>query len=157
MEEIGDYLKKKYKYAKVARFFQGKVQFKTKTGFRFVGARNYPLLYLVPSPDYCKKNMAVGSPGVLGRMCPQNQTLSSQCNDLCRSCNLWARPIDQQQTSQCLCKFYWCCHVRCKTCTDTVTRIACLKQVIMKPLSDAVFLSDISNVPLVASTLKYRC
>ena len=127
MKEIGNYLKKRFRYAKVARFSEGKLQFKTKKGFRSVGARNYPLLYLVPSPNYCEKNLALGSPGVVGRMCPQNKTESNECANLCRSCGLTPRTVVQEQTLRCHCKFFWCCRVLCQKCKTKIIRKVCQK------------------------------
>lgn len=128
MKEVGDYLKRKYRNAKLARYTnKRKLQFKTTKGFRLVRAKHSSLLYMVSSPDYCVKDLSKGSSGVLGRVCPTNKTNSAQCSDLCRSCGLSPRNVLQKQIVKCHCKFYWCCRVRCKTCQKRITRTVCMK------------------------------
>ena len=128
IKEIGDYLKRKYRNAKLARYSnKRKLQFNTAKGFRPVRVKHISLLYLVASPNYCAKNMTLGSSGVLDRVCPTNETSSDECKSLCKSCGLKPREIVQTKTVKCHCKFHWCCWVRCRQCTEKVNRTVCKK------------------------------
>ena len=128
IKEIGDYLKKKFWHAKLARYTsKKKLQFSTTKGFRQVRVKHNFLLYMVASPDYCVKNLALGSSGLLGRVCPTNSTRSSKCSSLCGSCGLRPQEIVQQQTVKCHCKFKWCCSVLCRECQEDVKKIVCKK------------------------------
>ena len=125
-KEIGNYLKRKYRHAKLARYSnKRKLQFNTAKGFRPVRVKHNSLLYMVASPNYCVKNLALGSLGVLGRVCPKSETSSDQCESLCKSCGLQPREVVQYKTVKCHCKFHWCCKVRCQWCRIEDRRTVC--------------------------------
>nr|ALL53302.1 Wnt4 ligand [Thamnocephalus platyurus] len=82
------------------------------------------LIYLDTSPDYCEYDIRIGSLGTHGRPCNKSSKAIDGCDLLC--CNRGYRISIERRTERCMCKFQWCCHVQCKTCTRDVEVHTCL-------------------------------
>ncbi|XP_065341058.1 protein Wnt-5a-like isoform X1 [Cloeon dipterum] len=119
--EIGDYLKDKYDGATEVRVNKrGRLQIKDP---RFNMPTANDLLYLSESPNYCVKNLALGSMGTYGRPCNRTSHGLDGCNLLC-----CGRGYNTQKTTireRCDCKFHWCCSVECRTCSRTLDIHTC--------------------------------
>ena len=89
------------------------------------------LVFLQPSPNYCRMNPSLGYKGVIGRKCvvdPSAGDMSQeirQCTQLCTSCGLRVKKEVVQVSSSCNCKFEWCCKITCDTCTKQQIIITC--------------------------------
>ncbi len=73
------------------------------------------MVYIEDSPNYCVRNLALGSIGTEGRQC--NKTSADRldsCKLLC--CGRGHHVKRQISRSSCACQFIWCCHLKCKTC-----------------------------------------
>jgi hypothetical protein len=81
------------------------------------------LVYLEESPDYCEFNPELGSLGTRGRQCNKNSYGLDGCSLMC--CGRGYYTIVKQVTSDCNCKFLWCCQVVCEKCTQTVEQQFC--------------------------------
>ncbi|XP_028923941.1 protein Wnt-7a-like [Ornithorhynchus anatinus] len=82
------------------------------------------LVYVEPSPSYCEEDSATGSAGTRGRLC--NHTAAPQpgsCELLC--CGRGSSPFRYVRRWQCRCRFRWCCHVACGTCSEGADAHAC--------------------------------
>ena len=152
--DVGDYLKNKYKRALLADFQNGlpprevityKYDGKATSGIRAIAIqtghlKRTSLVYLEPSPDYCKNN---NSHATLGRQCVRSRDTNAKSHDerksctmLCRHCGLRVRRTTVNVQTSCDCKFHWCCSVKCKSCTETRNILTCslLWTVGLKPL-----------------------
>lgn len=75
---------------------------------------------------YCDKDSKLGIPGTVGRQCDKQRTdpLSEySCEALC--CGRGYNVREMKRDWDCQCKFYWCCKVACKTCSEQVTIYTC--------------------------------
>nr|ADF31344.1 WNT11 [Perionyx excavatus] len=81
------------------------------------------LIYYNKSPDYCLPEASLGSVGTKGRECQKDQDGSSGCKSMCCGRGFSSEIVDIQY--RCDCKYYWCCYVKCKTCTKTVEVSRC--------------------------------
>ncbi|XP_072038759.1 protein Wnt-2b-A-like [Amphiura filiformis] len=119
---VGDYLRLKYNAASEVIMNQD------GTGL-IAGGRNVKgptrsnLVYFEKSPDYCKQDPDTGSLGTAGRVCNKSSQGSDSCDVMC--CGRGYNTMRVQRTTQCECKFHWCCFVRCQECTDTVDQHTC--------------------------------
>ncbi|KAJ9582692.1 hypothetical protein L9F63_022959 [Diploptera punctata] len=119
--EIGDYLKDKYDGGTEVRVNRrGRLQIKDP---RFNKPTANDLVYLDDSPNYCIRNLSVGSLGTQGRPCNRTSPGMDGCNLMC-----CGRGYNTQKTTvreRCDCKFHWCCRVECKTCERTMDTYMC--------------------------------
>ena len=89
------------------------------------------LVFLQPSPDYCRFNAKLGFKGVLGKTCevdPESKDQTEQirkCTNLCNSCGLHVKKQIVDVVSSCNCKFEWCCKISCQTCHKKKILITC--------------------------------
>lgn len=81
------------------------------------------LVYLKRSSDYCSHDPESGSHGTTGRECNVSSDGVDGCALMCCNRGHYAREV--VVTSQCLCRFVWCCHVECKTCSKRVIKHFC--------------------------------
>ncbi|XP_071817368.1 protein Wnt-2b-A-like isoform X2 [Apostichopus japonicus] len=81
------------------------------------------LVYFERSPDYCSMNPETGSLGTGGRFCNRTSTGPDGCDVMC--CGRGYNTMRVRQTSQCECKFHWCCVVECQECTEVVDVHTC--------------------------------
>ncbi|XP_077294010.1 protein Wnt-5b-like [Arctopsyche grandis] len=116
LREIGDYLRDKYDGAtevKVSK--RGKLQIKDP---RYSLPTAQDLVYLEESPNYCVKNLTVGSLGTSGRVCNRTSPGMDGCDLMC--CGRGYNTMKTTVKERCECKFHWCCYVECKTCVHTI-------------------------------------
>lgn len=81
------------------------------------------LVYLEESPDYCNINTKTGSLGTSGRECNKTSSGIGGCKVLC--CGKGFNTIQVEEEYKCVCKFHWCCHVKCQKCRRTVDKHIC--------------------------------
>ena len=90
--------------------------------------RDRKLVYLDASPDYCVRNITVGSHGMLGRTCNSDDVSVSKCKSLCNSCKLRSRTVELSKLVDCRCKFVWCCSIECEKCTKKYSVTTCTRR-----------------------------
>ncbi|XP_031572227.1 protein Wnt-7a-like isoform X2 [Actinia tenebrosa] len=75
-------------------------------------------VYLIDSPNYCERNLTKGILGTKGRTCIKD--ISDQRADVCdvMCCGRGYDTRIVNRSWKCNCKFYWCCYVRCKSCSE---------------------------------------
>ncbi|XP_068696544.1 protein Wnt-4-like isoform X1 [Montipora capricornis] len=112
---VGDHTKEKFDGA-------------TKVEAKLIGSRrvlvpqnNYfkphmidDLVYLDVSPDFCNVDSEAGLLGTRGRYCNRTSKAIDGCGLLC--CNRGYSTHLEFRVNQCLCRFQWCCSIRCKKC-----------------------------------------
>ncbi|XP_064632962.1 protein Wnt-2b-like isoform X2 [Lineus longissimus] len=119
---VGQYLKTKYNGATQVMMNQD------GTGL-IVANRNHKrptrsdLVYFESSPDYCLKDPKTGAHGTAGRQCNKTSLGTDGCDIMC--CGRGYDTFTVKQTTQCECKFVWCCHVKCKECAEWVDIHTC--------------------------------
>ncbi|KAL4220372.1 Protein Wnt-11 [Mactra antiquata] len=79
---------------------------------------NDELVYIQKSPDYCSPDRKMGSIGTQGRNCDRDSHDSGGCDIMC--CGRGYDSSDVQIFRRCECKYYWCCEVKCNTCSEIV-------------------------------------
>ncbi|XP_038051134.1 protein Wnt-11b-2-like [Patiria miniata] len=84
----------------------------------------YDLIYLTPSPDYCRQNFRAGSYGTRGRTCNRTSPRPEGCDLMC--CGRGFKTFVSEVTEQCRCKYNWCCYVTCDECRHIVEKDVCL-------------------------------
>ncbi|KAK3912646.1 Protein Wnt-11b-2 [Frankliniella fusca] len=82
------------------------------------------LIFLAASPDYCLPDPRTGSRGTRGRACNASSTGTDGCDSMC--CGRGHRTVAVQRVERCHCKYYWCCYVKCSTCTFWVDVHECV-------------------------------
>ena len=149
---VGKYLKKQYKRAakvdlsngilkKLESHRSNSIQKKnsmtnsrdrrTSASTKEIKINKRKLVFLHPSPDYCRINTKLGYKGVLGKTCevdPDTKDQTNQirkCTNLCNSCGFHAKKKVVDVVSSCNCKFEWCCNVSCQTCHKKKILITC--------------------------------
>lgn len=81
------------------------------------------LIYYVKSPDYCSPDEQTGSVGTRGRLCDPATSGPGNCNTMC--CGRGADNFTMEVQERCECKYYWCCYVKCKTCSKILNLSQC--------------------------------
>ncbi|KAJ8937143.1 hypothetical protein NQ314_012024 [Rhamnusium bicolor] len=76
---------------------------------------SYDLLYYQKSPNFCEKDQFLDVQGTTGRSCNRTSIGHDSCSNLC--CGRGYNLIKQRRIERCNCKFHWCCHVECQTCS----------------------------------------
>lgn len=121
---IGSKLKLKYRNALRVVFVDNKLQERVKN--RLKSPRmDKKLVFLEPSPDYCKRNDITGSPGMLGRTCSSEDVATNRCRSLCHSCKMKPVTVEHYKHIKCRCQFVWCCSVECELCTRKYSETTC--------------------------------
>ena len=69
--------------------------------------------------------LVIGSLGTDNRVCNDTSTDGGDsCDTMCCGRGYTSKTV--QETINCGCKFQWCCHVKCKSCTVMQDRHTCL-------------------------------
>ncbi|GLV37926.1 archease [Carabus blaptoides fortunei] len=124
LQDVGEHLQRRFSTAvEVASRRLG-------TGKRLLPALpgRYPptadqLIYITKSPDYCTKDVRLGSFGTAGRICNVSSTGTDSCRYMC--CGRGYRTVVEEKIERCHCKYYWCCYVKCKTCRTLIQTHEC--------------------------------
>ncbi len=127
--DVGDRLFKKYRRAQLVEPIRtgraGQALFLTvkrsKRAHR--KPRRRDLVYLDTSPNYCEYDPVAGSLGTQGRRCSLNSKDTDSCDLMC--CGRGYNTHQSLRTWQCNCKFHWCCHVTCHTCSERSEEYTC--------------------------------
>ncbi|CRK90849.1 CLUMA_CG004539, isoform A [Clunio marinus] len=128
--EVGDVLLRKYEKAKLVEAQ------KKDTGINLVIKRrgrgdkeplkpkNLDLVYLQQSPNYCEKNILLGSSGTHGRKCTRTSSGVDSCKLLC--CGRGYATKLFHNSWQCNCKFEWALmNVKCEICSERTEEYFC--------------------------------
>ncbi|XP_065058337.1 protein Wnt-5a-like [Rhopilema esculentum] len=119
---VGEFLKDQYASGieseisqKRAPVHDGEMELKLREKYpqyQKISKRN--LVYLEESPNYCLKDMSLGSLGTKGRQCNRTSEGLNSCSLLC--CGRGFHVKRQLTRESCACQFIWCCHLKCQTC-----------------------------------------
>jgi hypothetical protein len=82
------------------------------------GCGDNKLVYMVDSPNYCIRDVVVGSLGTAGRECDPHATGPNSCENLCTRCGRGHVSIEESTESNCWCEFVFCCEIRCSKCPE---------------------------------------
>ncbi|CAF0964130.1 unnamed protein product [Adineta ricciae] len=82
------------------------------------------LIFYSSSPNYCERNLELGSLGTIGRVCNRSSRAIDGCDLLC--CNRGYQSQIVTVRDQCNCRFQWCCYVQCQSCVTTEEISRCL-------------------------------
>ena len=74
--------------------------------------------------DFCQRNLKLGSYGTQDRLCNATSRANDGCSVMC--CDRDFETNHVTVTYDCNCRFEWCCHLRCQTCTKVVAESRCL-------------------------------
>ncbi|KAI5709072.1 hypothetical protein M8J76_009582 [Diaphorina citri] len=85
--------------------------------------RRAELVYLESSPNYCERDLSLGSLGTAGRHCNRTSRGMDGCDLMC--CGRGYNTHQISRAWQCRCKFNWCCSVQCDTCAESVEVYTC--------------------------------
>jgi wingless-type MMTV integration site family protein 4 len=99
--------------------------------------RKDDLVFVLRSPNFCEKNIKIGSLGTKGRRCvllprtilfPTNNNSSiasttESCSRLC--CGRGYRTKVVEIEEDCNCQFQWCCQVKCQKCKKRILEYYC--------------------------------
>lgn len=78
--------------------------------------RRQDLVYVEESPDFCQRDLRLGSLGTRGRACNSTSLGMEGCDLLC--CGRGFDTRVQRIKANCRCKFIWCCEVSCSSCVE---------------------------------------
>ncbi|XP_050305895.1 protein Wnt-7b isoform X2 [Anthonomus grandis grandis] len=81
------------------------------------------LIFLQMSPNYCERDVTTGSMGTVGRSCNRTSRGTDGCDLMC--CGRGYNTHQYIKTTQCRCKFHWCCRVECDTCSEKTEEYTC--------------------------------
>ncbi|XP_016324891.1 protein Wnt-7a-like [Sinocyclocheilus anshuiensis] len=127
--ELGYILKDKYSHAvhvepvKATRH-KRPTFLKIKKPYSYRKPMDTDLVYIEKSPSYCEADPVTGSVGTQGRVC--NKTLMHHpngCELMC--CGRGYNTHQYSRVWQCHCKFFWCCYVKCNTCSERTEVYTC--------------------------------
>ena len=76
-------------------------------------------LFLDESPNYCVRDVVVGSLGTAERKCDPHTTGPNSCENLCTRCGWGHVNVTQRVEEICYCSFSYCCEIQCHKCLRT--------------------------------------
>ncbi|XP_047000677.1 protein Wnt-2 [Schistocerca americana] len=123
---VGDALMRQYARARPVTLVGRRLVLRASArghGHRPREPRRQDLVYLDESPNYCERDLAKGSLGTHGRRCNRTAKGTGSCDILC--CGRGYNTHQYTRTWQCRCKFHWCCHVTCDTCSERTEEYTC--------------------------------
>ncbi|XP_029463865.1 protein Wnt-7b-like [Rhinatrema bivittatum] len=126
--ELGSALKEKYQTAVMVEAVLGRRQLqptflRLKLPHGYQKPAETDLVYLEASPSFCEADIATGSTGTQGRLCNRTSLHEDSCDSLC--CGRGYSTFQYTRSWQCHCKFHWCCHVTCSTCSESTHAYTC--------------------------------
>ena len=148
-KEVGSFLKKQYTKAlkvdysngvllklETSRLLSNRVERNRRTSEleKQKNIKRRKLVFLNPSPDYCRRNPVEGYKGVAGRSCvadPNSKNPTEEirkCSQLCHACGLYVKKEVVNVTTSCNCKFEWCCKITCQSCNKKQIIITCVEK-----------------------------
>ncbi len=107
---------------------------KIKKPYSYRKPMDTDLVYIEKSPNYCEADPVTGSVGTQGRVC--NKTLvhhPNGCDLMC--CGRGYNTHQYSRVWQCNCKFFWCCYVKCNTCSERTVVYTCKWAMLMDRLT----------------------
>lgn len=120
--QMGAYLKSKFDGASLVEFNTKKTKLRRVSADQKKPSKK-DLVYLEESPDFCEHNPPKGSMGTRGRQCNKTSYGLDGCTLMC--CGRGYYTIVKEIVEDCDCKFFWCCRVECKKCTQVVEMHYC--------------------------------
>lgn len=81
------------------------------------------IVYSESSPEFCKRDIKVGSLGTHARKCDKDSKGPDGCEVLC--CNRGYRKVVKTVITNCECIFKYCCDVTCKKCQTKKVSYVC--------------------------------
>ena len=122
--EIGEKLKQKFDGAtEVQQKRMGSRRILLPQNQQYKPHSDEDLVYLEASPDFCEFDPKTGSLGTQGRKCSKDSKAIDGCELMC--CGRGAVAKKRKIVERCMCKFHWCCYVKCKECTREVEEYYC--------------------------------
>ncbi|XP_053963343.1 protein Wnt-2 [Anastrepha ludens] len=127
--QIGEVLMRKYNKAKLVQAIKGKhglklvLSKKNRFGKHVHMPKRMELVYLQASPNYCERNVQLGTLGTMGRLCNRTLHGPQSCDLLC--CGRGYNTHQIRRTTQCRCQFRWCCQVQCEVCEENYEEFTC--------------------------------
>ena len=119
---IGAALKERFDGAMYVRWDKKKNRLKRLSGNHKRPSKK-DLVYLSESPNFCDANPKYGSLGTRGRECNKTSPGLDGCTLMC--CGRGYQTLVREEVEDCDCKFFWCCRVVCKKCTNVMERHYC--------------------------------
>lgn len=90
---------------------------------RYETPKRLELVHLEASPQYCERNLSIGSLGTVDRPCNHTARGLDSCDLLC--CGRGHNIHQFNKKWQCRCKFKWCCEVQCDICHERIEQYTC--------------------------------
>jgi len=87
--------------------------------------RKKETVFMKNSPNYCDRDASLGVLGTKGRACVKDidDKEADVCDIMCCGRGYDTRIVMSKW--QCHCKFYWCCSVKCKSCSEEAIMHSC--------------------------------
>ncbi|XP_070558830.1 protein Wnt-16-like [Ptychodera flava] len=121
--DVGDFLKAKYKQSvELHRRARKRLRRKDKRKRR-LPINETEMVHMEKSPTYCMEDMQNGVAGTRGRECNRTSAGPGSCDSLC--CGRGYNTQVVTYVERCDCKFFWCCYVKCDTCTTRIDMYTC--------------------------------
>lgn len=120
--QVGNYLLSKYESAvPVTSDNNGKKLLPEKP--TVVGPSKYDIVYADQSPEFCEKDLQLGSLGTHSRTCMHDRDGPSSCQVMC--CNRGYKRVVERKTKNCRCVMKYCCEVNCDQCEEESVTYVC--------------------------------
>ena len=123
-QEIGSQLKERYNQAAKVKPIQIASNRRMTRNYPITQDVEFPkstyendLVYGEESPNFCKRDLSVGSLGTQNRYCNASLGAIEGCEKLC--CGRRWKTEKLTRTESCNCVFKWCCAVECQECKIT--------------------------------------
>ncbi|CAL9703803.1 unnamed protein product [Knipowitschia caucasica] len=128
LRQLGSLLKEKYEHAvhvEPVRASRNKrpTFLKIKKPQSYQKPADTELVFIDKSPNYCEADAVSGSLGTQGRLCNRTGLQPNSCDLMC--CGRGYNTHQYSRVWQCNCKFLWCCHVKCNTCSERTQVYTC--------------------------------
>lgn len=83
------------------------------------------IVFIRESPNYCERKVSMGIVGTKKRSCVKDQDdkEADECDVMCCGRGYDKRIVKREW--KCHCKFYWCCFVLCRKCSEEAIMYSC--------------------------------